>query len=104
MKLTVSFKNAVVYDFKSLEVANGEVFKITTDSTQAIQWFSDNDAVCDITVNPEVNNEANFVAKSEGTTTILFVSNNQQIVHSVVIEVKNLVSLNPTASTPELKP
>lgn len=102
MKLTVSFKNAVVSDFKSLEVATGELFKITTDTTQAIQWFSDNDAVCDIAVDPVNNSEASFVAKSEGTTTILFVLKNQ-ILDSLVIEVKNLVSLNPTASTPELK-
>lgn len=103
MKLTVTFANATVFDFQSLSVAVGESFKINTDTVEPIQWFSNNDAVCDIAVSPDTTSEATFKTLLEGETTILFVNQNKQIIHSLTIEVKSNIKLNPIPSTPELK-
>jgi len=92
MKLNVSFNNATVYNFDTLEVVVGEKFKIFVDEFQAgTQWFHNNDAVIDLKT---YNGEALFTAVELGESTVLFVLNGQ-ITREFVIKVVDVVSLNP---------
>jgi hypothetical protein len=92
MKLNVSFNNATVYGFDTLEVVIGEKFKIFVDGFQeGTQWFHNNDAVISLET---FNGEALFTAVEEGESTVLFVLNGQ-ITRQFVIKVVQLVSLTP---------
>ena len=92
MKLNVSFNNATVYGFDTLEVVVGEKFKIFVDEFQeGTQWFHNNDAVIDLET---FNGEALFTALQLGTSTVLFVLNGA-ITRQFEVKVVDVVSLNP---------
>jgi hypothetical protein len=92
MKLNVSFNNATIYGFDTLEVVVGEKFKIFVDGFQeGTQWFHNNDAVIDLKT---YNGEAIFTAVELGESTVLFVFNGQ-ITREFVIKVVDVVTLSP---------
>lgn len=92
MKLNVSFNNATIYGFDTLEVVVGEKFKIFVDEFQeGTQWFHNNDAVIDLET---FNGEAMFTALQLGESTVLFVLNGA-ITRQFVIKVVDVVNLNP---------
>jgi hypothetical protein len=92
MKLNVSFNNATVYGFETLEVVVGEKFKIFVDEFQeGTQWFHNNDSVIDLKT---YNGEAMFTAIELGESTVLFVLNGA-ITRQFVIKVIDVVSLTP---------
>jgi hypothetical protein len=98
MKLDVFFDKSAAYNFERLDVAVGEKFKVVTDVAD-VRWFFDNDPVVAAIV---ANQEAIIEAKQEGTTTVMFVKNNQ-IIHQFTITVINPVNLNPVVLNTELK-
>ena len=103
MNLTVQFDFAVVKDFTSLQVAQGQTFAVTTDHPGDLEWFSNNDQVCEIEVNAVDPKTATIKAAAEGKTKVLFVGPNNNILHSFEIEVKATVKLNPSFAEPILK-
>lgn len=100
MKLNVTFDYAKVYDFKSLDVATGEKFRVEAlDLEEGAQWFFNNDSVLDVF---PTENEALITAKSEGISRILFVKDSR-VISGFDITVVNPISLNPVVSSIELK-
>lgn len=105
MRTDITFNNARVYDFTQAEVVLGQEFEVRIEELDpakgaTLRWFSDNDSVLDIEVAP-TGMSADFIAKTEGSSTILIMEPNKNIAKELRISV--LKAILPPADTLEVK-
>lgn len=104
MEANIIFNNVKAYNVIKFDVKLGESFKVELiNAPDFVRWFSDNDAVLNITV-LENGNFAEIKATAVGKSEIQL-QDSGRISKTLDIEVYDqvAVALNPSAGNPELK-
>lgn len=105
MEANFIFSNVKAYNIERADVLLGEKFRVELSGSEpyALQWFSNNDAVLQISVEQESNSatiEATGIGESE-----IRLFNGDALAKKLNINVfsNEAARLNPKAKTPELK-
>jgi hypothetical protein len=106
MQVDLSLSNAKIYNiFEVMDIKLGETFLLTTDSTDPVMFFSNNDAILNLTENPTT---VSGVTSAIGTADILIMNSGLSILKKLVINVVAAIvepatALNVSADAPVSK-
>lgn len=92
MKANIYLRNAALYDISIADVILGEGFTIGLDEGQDLSWFSNNDQVLSIVVDPSGLSAA-IAATSIGYCSILIMNDQKKILKELNIRVVSFIQL-----------
>ena len=84
MQVDISFEFAKAYNVTKVDIVKGQKFSILTDTEEPTRWFADNDKVLSIDT---VGNNSDCVADNLGTSVILIMNPDMQIIKELTIKV-----------------